>query len=637
MISSEQAILAALLVCVTGSVAVWLWPRSAPGIGVLGLGVTLASAVLACLAAGQTLVLGPGAPAGFLAVAPLGFALRLHVDGLTAVFLLLVVVVSVPASLYSIGYVRQNHGRHPAYYHSNFLLFLAAMYGLVSTTDMMWFFFIFWQLMTLPGYALIRFEKANPSHRRAANKYLLMMQIACLVTMVGAEILAYGSALTSSQGQKYDFHSISLNLPALLEQHPFLAGLAFALFLAGFGIKMGMWPFGHVWLPDAHPAAPSPVSAMLSGVMIKTGVYGVIRYFLWLVPSSGQVYYPLTQWGILIALLGTITLLTGTWRALGQTETKRLLAFHSIGQIGYVLLGIGVCLVLLPSGQPELQTLGALALFGALFHTFNHAVFKGLLFLNAGALLQATGTQDLNRMGGLLRLMPWTAAATLIAALSISGVPLLNGFVSKWSIYVSALQGSGHFSFLAVCALLALLTAVLTLASFTKFFGAAFLSPSSETVRRCAAVKSMPLEVPWTMRAPQLLLAVLCVVLGIAPFLASRTMQAAMEASRHGYGQILTESTPLLRGLWLGVRTVDGEAAFMPIAVLVVLALLLGAIVLAARCFPTMARVSPAWLCGYVAPGDEQRYTAHHLYGDLHRMVRPAKRGVSTHPPHADS
>jgi hydrogenase-4 component B len=635
MISPEQALFAALLVCLTGSGAVWLWPRSAPGLGLAGFGVTLASAVLACVAAGQALILGPGPPASFWTIAPLGFALRLHVDGLTAVFLILVAVVAVPASLYSIGYLKQNHRRHPAYYHSNFLLFLAAMYGLVSTTDMMWFFFIFWQLMTLPGYALIRFEKENPSHRRAANKYLLMMQIACLVTMLGAEMLAYGSAAISHQGLKYDIHAISLNLPSLLEQHRLLTGLAFALFLAGFGIKMGMWPFGQIWLPDAHPAAPSPVSAMLSGVMIKTGVYGLIRYFLWLVPSSGHVFYPLTQWGILIALLGTVTLLTGTWQALRQTQTKRLLAFHSIGQIGYILLGVGVCLVLLPSGQAELQALAALALFGALFHTFNHALFKGLLFLNAGSLLHATGTQDLTRMGGLLRFMPWTAAATLVAALSISGVPLLNGFVSKWSIYVSALQGSGHAGFLAVCAFIALLTAALTLASFVKFFGAAFLSPATGELRH-GALPSGGLEVPWSMRAPQLFLALLCVVLGLAPVLALRTMQAAMEASQHGYGQILTESTPLLGGLWSGMRTVDGGAAFMPLAVLVVLALLIGATLLAARSVPAMARVSPSWLCGYVPQAEEQRYTAHHFYQELNRMVRPRKRGASNHPPHVD-
>ena len=223
------------------------------------------------------------------------------------------------------------------------------MYGLVSTTDMMWFFFIFWQMMTLPGYALIRFEHKNPANIHAANKFLLMMQIACAATMVGAELLAVtGAAASGSASLKYDFDTVSANLPLMLSTRPGATALAFGLFLVGFGIKMGMWPFGQFWLPDAHPAAPSPVSAMLSGVMIKTGVYGLMRYFLWLVPPAAQADYPLAKWGLLVALLGTITLFTGTMQALKQEQSKRLLAFHSIGQIGYILLGTGACMSLLP-------------------------------------------------------------------------------------------------------------------------------------------------------------------------------------------------------------------------------------------------------------------------------------------------
>jgi hydrogenase-4 component B len=507
---------------------------------------------------------------------------------------------------------------------------------LVSTTDMMWFFFIFWQLMTLPGYALIRFEKDNPAHRRAANQYLVMMQIACVVTMIGAELLAYGGAAVSNEALKYDIQSISQNLPALLQHNRLLVAIAFGLFLVGFGIKMGMWPFGQIWLPDAHPAAPSPVSAMLSGVMIKTGVYGLIRYFLWLIPEEAHALFPLAQWGILIAVLGTLTLLTGTWRALSQTETKRLLAFHSIGQVGYILLGAGVCMILLPTGQVELVAIGGLALFGALLHTFNHGLFKGLLFLNAGALLHATGTQDLNRMGGLLRFMPWTAATAVVAALSISGIPLFNGFVSKWSIYVSAIQGSAHAGFLAVCACIALLTAVLTLASFVKFFGASFLSTTSPLVReKIQGVSSI--EVPWSMRVPQLFLAGLCLLIGLIPVVAVHSLRAAIESSRHGYGLVLADSTALLGGLWTGLRTADGQALFAPVFVLIILLLLVGAVILAARFFPSASRITPAWLCGYVQPADEHRYAAHQLYGEVKRMVGPPKPGRQPQPPHVDS
>ncbi len=338
----------------------------------------------------------------------IGFALRIHVDGLTAIFLMLAALIAVPAAFYSIAYMRhyRDYGVHRFYPH--FLLFLAAMYGLLSTTDMMWVFFFFWQLMTLPSYALIRFEYRKPENVHAANKYLIMMQIACAAMMIGAALLAGGKPVSGAGSLKYDFDTVSANLPSMLSAHPGLAALAFALFLVGFGIKMGMWPFGQIWLPDAHPAAPSPVSAMLSGVMIKTGVYGLMRYFLWLVPIAARKDYPLDSWGLVVAVLGTITLFTGTMQALNQEQSKRLLAFHSIGQIGYILLGTGTCMALLPAAGPKAATLATIGLFGALFHVLNHGLFKGLLFLNAGSLLHATGTQDLNKMGGLMKFMPLT-------------------------------------------------------------------------------------------------------------------------------------------------------------------------------------------------------------------------------------
>jgi hydrogenase-4 component B len=435
MLIPEHAVVAAILVCLGGAVLALLCSGRRILAGWVTFGIVLVSAGLVGYAVGHVLTLGPGHPATFFEMPRVGFALRIYVDGLTAMFLLLAALIAVPASFYSILYMRHYPDYGVARYYPYFLVFLAAMYGLVSTTDMMWFFFIFWQMMNLPGYALIRFESRNPANVRAANKYLLMMQIACAITMLGAEMLAVGgTAAAGAQNLKYDFDSISANLPALLHEKPGLATLAFACFLAGFGIKMGMWPFGQVWLPDAHPAAPSPVSAMLSGVMIKTGVYGLLRYFLWLVPAGPASEFPVGRWGVVVAVLGTITLFTGTMQALKQEQSKRLLAFHSIGQIGYILLGAGACMTLLPVHTPVALGLATIGFFGALFHTLNHGLFKSLLFLNAGTMLFATGTQDLNKMGGLMRLMPVTAVTALIASFSISGVPLFNGFASKWSI-----------------------------------------------------------------------------------------------------------------------------------------------------------------------------------------------------------
>jgi hydrogenase-4 component B len=483
----------------------------------------------------------------------------------------------------------------------------------------MWFFFLFWQLMTLPGYALIRFENRKRQNVRAANKYLVMMQIACLATMIGAELIASpGAAGTGIGGLRYDFDSVSANLPALLSAKPGMTALAFALFLVGFGIKMGMWPFGQIWLPDAHPAAPSPVSAMLSGVMIKTGVYGLMRYFLWLVPVQAHADYPLAKWGFVVAVLGTVTLFTGTMQALRQEQSKRLLAFHSIGQIGYILLGTGTCMALISAGGPRAATLATIGFLGALFHVLNHGVFKGLLFLNAGSMLHATGTQDLNKMGGLMKFMPLTGITAIVASFSISGVPLFNGFVSKWSIYVAAIQGSEFARYLPVCAIVAILTSALTLASFIKFFGVSFLSRTSALVRARAAAKGR-LEVGWMMQAPQVFLALICVLLGVVPAIAFRLMGQALARSRQGFGLVLADARPVTSGYFTGVEELHSSALFAPIVLLVVLGVMFLVAYGISKLGGAPRRVAVPWLCGYVREADCYRYAAHNFYGEIKR------------------
>jgi formate hydrogenlyase subunit 3/multisubunit Na+/H+ antiporter MnhD subunit len=623
MMTPEQAVFASILICVAGAALSVLTARRRTLAGWIVFLTTAATAALVFFAVGTVLAGGVSAnSASFCNIPALGFALRLHVDGLTAMFLLLAAVIAVPAALYSIIYMNHYRDYGVARYYPYFLLFLAAMYGLLSTTDMMWFFLIFWQMMTLPGYALIRFEHRKPANVHAANKYLLMMQIACGATLIGAEILARSGASANAGGMvKYDFDTVSANLPALLHAQPGLTALAFALFLVGFGIKMGMWPFGQVWLPDAHPAAPSPVSAMLSGVMIKTGVYGLMRYFLWLTPATALGDFPLARWGLVVAVLGTITLFTGTMQALKQEQTKRLLAFHSIGQVGYILLGFGACMTLLPAAGPVAAALAALAMIGALFHTLNHGVFKALLFLNAGSMLHATGTQDLNKMGGLLKYMPLTAATALVASLSISGVPLFNGFASKWSIYVAAVQGSSVAGWLALCAAIAILTSALTLASFVKFFGASFLSRSSALVKEKAAGQQK-LEVPMMMQIPQVLLALICVLLGILPAIAYGLIHKALAASPHGFGQALANAPIASGGLCAGLTGFGSGSVFAPLAVLAVLGLALLLAWFISRLGAAPRRAAVPWLCGYARESEANRYVAHGYYGEIKRYFR---------------
>jgi formate hydrogenlyase subunit 3/multisubunit Na+/H+ antiporter MnhD subunit len=618
----EQAVVAAIHVCLVGAVLVFVLGRWKAAAGWLSLLVTSASAVLVGWAVFSVLVDGPSAhPAPFWPM-KLGFALRLYVDGLSAVFLALAAFVAVPVSLYAIGYMRQLGDRSAAGFYPHLLVFIAAMYGLVTTTDTMWFFFVFWQMMAIPGYALIRFERAE--NLSAARRYLLLMQVACVITMVGGGLLVGASpavADPAAASLKYDFDTISANMPALLAASPGLTVVAFALFLVGFGIKSGMWPFGQLWVPDAYAAAPSPVSALLSGVMSKSGVYGIIRYFLWLVPPSAQLDYPMARWGWAVALLGTITLFTGTMQALRQEDAKRLLAFHSIGQIGYILLGTGACLALLGSGQHDLAPLATVGLFGALFHSVNHGLFKSLLFLDAGSMALATGTRDLDKLGGLARYMPWTALTTLVASFSIAGVPLLNGFVSKWSIYVAAVQGRPAAAYLPVCAVVAILTSALTLASFIKFFGVSFLSRTSAVVS-AQALKRGRLEVGWTMQVPQLLLSASCVLLGVVPAIAFRIMQRALDASPQGFGTELADAGPIASSPWTGLEQLHGTALFAPLALAVVIGLAFLVAWLASRLGGATRRSAAPWLCGYVKEADCYRYSAHHFYGEIKRHFR---------------
>ena len=622
MITPEHAVFGAVLVCLLGAVLSLVASRRPALAGWVAFATVALSSAMVMAGVARVLTLGPGEAVAFLAVPELGFAFRVYVDGLSSVFLGLIATVAVFASLYSIEYMRHQKEYGVAGYYPNFLVFVAAMYGLVSTTDMMYFFFIFWQMMTFAGFALIRFERNKPENLRAARTYLRMMQLACALTMVGAEMLASTSARLDSGEtmMKYDFDAVSRHLPELIRTNSGVVTVAFGLFLAGFGIKMGMWPFGQIWLPDAHPAAPSPVSAMLSGVMIKTGVYGLMRYFLWLAPVGTAENYPLAWWGYAMALLGTVTLFTGTVQALRQDQSKRLLAYSSIGQAGYILLGLGASLALIaaPNASAAAVTLAGAAFTGALFHTVNHGVFKSLLFLNAGTVLQATGTQDLNKLGGLLRFMPVTALTGLVACCSIAGVPLFSGFASKWCLVGASVLGGGYARVLPLCAMIAIITSGLTLALFIKFFGVTFLSRTSNLVRETVGGRAKG-DPGWLMQIPQLALAGLCLVGGLAPIWVLALIQQALNASQQGMGAMLATVPSVGSAPMAGLADAGIGARFIPAVFLVVLILLF----LLARALSKLGgsgrRTAHPWLCGYAREADCHRYRASGYYGELQR------------------
>ncbi len=621
ILTPEKAVVASIIICLAGAVLTLLVSRSKTLAGWLAFLFTATTSGLIFWAVIHVLRFGPSEhAAAFWAMPKIGFALRVYVDGLTSIFLTVAALVALPAAFYSITYMKHYKEYGVGRYYPYFLMFLAAMYGLLSTTDMMWFFFIFWQMMTWPGYALIRYEWKKKENIRAANKYLMMMQVACAATMIGAELLAIaGVNVTHDVSVKYDFDTVSSKLPTLLAAEPGAVALAFFFFLIGFGIKMGMWPFGQVWLPDAHPAAPSPVSAMLSGVMIKTGAYGVIRYFLWLVPAGAAADYPMWKWGFLICILGTITLFTGTMNAMRQEQSKRLLAFSSIGQIGYVLFGVGVCMALLGAGTPAATALATIALTGALFHVLNHGMMKGLLFLNAGSMLYATDTQDLNKLGGLMKYMPLTGLTALIASFSISGVPLSNGFASKWTMFIAAIQGSTTARYLGVCAIIAILTSALTLATLIKFFGVSFLSRTSDLVK-AEAGKKQRLEVGFIMQLPQVMLALFCVVLGLMPILGLRFVQMALERSRQGFGETLASQPH--QYVLPGIQHFGAKAVYSPLIVAAVLALMFLLTYSISKLGSASRRQAAPWLCGYAREAECHRYVARNFYGEVTRYFR---------------
>lgn len=614
-----SAIFAAMIILFAGSVVVLLVSSNKRLAGWFSFFIVATASCLALWASVITIIHGPCEPVVLKAFSLWGSTLRFYLDGLGAIFLSLISVVALLAALYSVEYMDHYKDYHVARYYPWLLMFIAGMYGIVTVTDTMVFFCVFWQLMTIPSFALIRFENKKPENVHAANKYLFIMEIACLCIMAGSAVLVYtGSVPERMAGlPRFDFDTLRQHIMSE-GMHPHALFPALLLMLIGFGIKAGIWPFGLAWLPDAHPAAPSPVSALLSGVMIKTGVYGLIRTFFWLVPTATVRGFSPTFWGGLLAVFGTVTLVVGTFQALKQEQTKRLLAFHSIGQVGYIILGLGASLMILGQGA-TMQTLATIALVGALFHTINHALFKSLLFFNAGTVLKATNTQDLNKLGGLISFMPLTAITCLIASFSIAGVPLFNGFASKWSIYTATILGGKHAQLLVACGLFGILTSALTLASFMKFFGITFLSRKSTIVTE-RAKSGMPLEAGILMQIPQVILAIACVGLGIFPAVGYFVINKAMAAGPAGVSQFLPRLSITSSMLETGLAPSGGTTIFVPLVLVALLALLMGLAFLVTKLGAAPKRTSDIWLCGYDGEADIHRYGAHNLYGEVKHL-----------------
>jgi formate hydrogenlyase subunit 3/multisubunit Na+/H+ antiporter MnhD subunit len=454
-------------------------------------GIALAVTGIALVIAVWSL-LTPGSPSGLnLPVGLPWLGAHFRLDALTAFFLVVVNLGGATASLYGLGYGK--HEETPARVLPFFPTFLAGMNLVVLADDAFTFLFT-WEFMSLASWALVMAHHRRPGNAAAGYIYLLMASLGTL-----ALLLAFGLLAGSTGG--YAFAAIRTGAPS-----PGVSGVVLALALIGAGSKAGLVPL-HVWLPLAHPAAPSHVSALMSGVMTKVAVYGFVRIVFDLLGP------PSWWWGALVPLLGGVTAVMGVLYALMEHDLKRLLAYHTVENIGIIFIGLGLALAFQAS---EMHAAAALALTAALFHVFNHSVFKSLLFYGAGAVLTATGERNMEHLGGLVHRMPLTAFAFLVGSAAISALPPFNGFVSEWLIFQAILLSPGlpqwllKFLVPAIGAMLAL-SAALAAACFVKAFGITFLGrPRSQVARDAAETDALSL-------AAMFALAGLCLLAGILP------------------------------------------------------------------------------------------------------------------------
>jgi hydrogenase-4 component B len=526
-------------------------------------------------------------------------ALSIRVDALSAFFLLIIGVLSPVVVWYSIAYTRKMRGLR--WFYPPLLLFIFGMAGVVVVDDF-FFFFVPWEFMTLNSYLLVIFHREKKESLDAGFKYFLIAHAGTVALFFGVVWLARNG------GGSFAFDDIAASMPQLFRTSPGLTHVALGLILLGFLVKSGAFPFGMWWLPDAHPAAPSPVSALLSGVMIKLGLYGTLRVFFDILPVGSWS----VSWGVLIASLGVLSLFFGTMRALVQHDSKRLLAYHSIGQIGYVLLGFGIGLALMQS-HPFLATI---AFVGGAFHLLNHACFKALLFLNAGTFELATGERDLNRLGGLGGLLPLTAVCTVVASFSIAGLPPFNGFASKWLLYHGSIWATGGLGILFLSfGVVAVFISAVTLASFLKFLGATIWGTPSPLVLGTKRIG----EGAW-LAGSQGFLALVCLGLGLLPQLAVRLCYSALGSASNS----LAESSAVFGSSSFRLALHDGPrllGVWYPIAVggLLVAAIGVGELIRGAAA--PRHRSVPVWKCASEVAAEETRFRADNYYVPFKRFV----------------
>ncbi|RAU22925.1 hydrogenase 4 subunit B [Paramagnetospirillum kuznetsovii] len=565
---------------------------------VVYLGCAIASLVLL---AGGLKHLGQTPGTGPAIVLPIGLpwmAAHFRLDNLSALFMVIVNLGTTAASVFGIGYC--DHVPEPRRVTPFFPLFLFGMNAVLISDDA-FMFLVSWEFMSLASWLLVLSDHRNEESRSAAFVYLMMATFGtfCLLTCFGLMAGAEGG---------YSFPAMRLH-----GMDGLTSFLVVLLALLGAGSKAGLVPL-HAWLPLAHPAAPSHVSALMSGVMTKVALYGLIRI---LFDLHGHVAW---GWGAVLMGIGGVTAVLGVLYAILQDDLKKLLAYSTVENIGVVVIGLGLAIAFKDSGE---KALAALALVAGLYHIINHSIFKTLLFLSAGAVITATGERSLNKLGGLLNRMPWTGAATLVGALAISALPPLNGFVSEWLIFQSLFKGPSlphwamKFGVPVVGAMLAL-AAALAASCFVRAYGIAFLGrPRSQAA---AEAHTLPFSMRWSMAV----LAALCIILGAVPV-------TVTDAVSHVVQPLTGVSFAVSADLgwpWLSPVSSTRGSYSGTVLVMTGLSLFVICIVLVHGFGTTRVRRADAWDCGHRENIVNAQYSGESFAQPLRRVFCSSLFGV---------
>ncbi|THF60292.1 hydrogenase 4 subunit B [Pseudothauera rhizosphaerae] len=569
----------------TGVVARLLFPAGA------FLALVLAGLALAALfTEPQTAVLALGLPT-------LPFHLRL--DGLSAFFLLVIGAAGAGISLFAAGYFRQGEGTPPGLMCLEYHLFLASM-ALVVLADDAYAFMVAWETMALSSFFLVTANHRVPAIRSAGFLYLLVAHVGALAILLTFGVLQAGTG---------DYTFANMRAQSL---SPLWASVAFLLATVGFGAKAGVLPL-HVWLPEAHPAAPSPVSALMSAVMLKTAIYGLLRVVFDL--AGTQLWW----WGVVLLGLGLATALFGVIYSAVQSDMKRLLAYSSIENIGLLFVGMGLAVLF---HAYAMSALAALALTATLFHVASHACFKSLLFLATGSVLHATGERSLGKLGGLIRRMPWVAALSLVGVLASSGLPPFSGFVAEWLLLQSFLFTTGlpnSFLNMLVPVVAAAIALVAALAGYVmvKFYGVIFLGQPREP-HLAHAHPASPLE-----RAGLVWLGAGCVLLGLFPVQVIGVIDPVTQVL---LGAGVGETVRANGWLFLSPTSL-GRASYGPLVFLLVVAF---AVALTAwlvhRLYHGRLRRSAPWDCGFPAQTARMQDSAEGFGQPIREIFNPVFR-----------